>query len=242
MRTLVKLILSLSLIIFGLSESTAQGNKKVIGNGAITTTIIATQSYDKIEVIGSMDVHLEHGSEGNISVTTDSNIQEYIIVEIKDNALMLRTKNDVNLKTKNGIHINVPFKSISGVSLVGSGDIEAKDTIKSDFFDVSVIGSGDIIIAIESHTLDAKVIGTGDLTLSGTAINLEVKVSGSGDFRGNALSAEHTQVYVSGSGDAKVTASMSIKARINGSGTIEYSGNPISNDTKVVGSGVISSK
>ena len=44
MRTLVKLILSLSLIIFGLSESTAQGNKKVIGNGAITTTIIATQS------------------------------------------------------------------------------------------------------------------------------------------------------------------------------------------------------
>jgi|TARA_R110002110_G_scaffold36397_23_gene121468 hypothetical protein len=241
MNTLVKLTLSLSLIIFGFSESTAQRNKKVVGNGDTTTNVRTTQSYEKIEVVGSMDVHLERGSEGSISVTTDSNIQEYIIVELKDNTLVLRTKNNVNLKTKKGIHITVPFKSISGVSLVGSGDIDTENTIKSDSFDVSVTGSGDIVLAVESNNLDAKVTGSGDLTLSGTATNLEVKVSGSGDFQGNSLTAENTQVYVSGSGDAKVSATKSIKARVNGSGDIEYSGKPAKSDTKVIGSGEITS-
>jgi hypothetical protein len=241
MNTLVKFTLSLSLIIFGFSESTAQWNKKVVGNGDITTNNITTQSYDKIEAVGSLDVHLELGNEGNISVSTDSNLQEYIIVEVKDNTLVLRTKNNVTLKTKKGIHITVPFESISGVSLVGSGDIDTKDTIKTDSFDVSVTGSGDIVLAVESNTLDAKVTGSGDLTLTGMATNLEVKVSGSGDFKGSSLNSENTQVYVSGSGDAEVTATKSIKARVNGSGDIRYSGNPVSSDTKVMGSGDISS-
>lgn len=241
MNALVKFTLTLSLIIFGFSESTAQWNKKIVGNGNVTTNNITTQSYEKIEAVGSMDVHLERGKEGTISVTTDSNIQEYIIVEVKGSTLVLRTENNVNLKTKNGIHIKVPFESISGISLVGSGDVDTKDTIKSDAFDVSVTGSGDIVLEVESNDLDAKVTGSGDLTLSGKTINLEVKVSGSGDFVGNSLTAENTEVYVSGSGDAKVTATMSIKARVNGSGDIEYSGNPTKSDTKVMGSGDISS-
>jgi hypothetical protein len=46
---------------------------------------------------------------------------------------------------------------------------------------------------------------------------------------------------VSGSGDADVYASNSLKARVNGSGDIDYSGNPNTSDTKVLGSGSISS-
>ena len=241
MNTIAKITLALTLSLFGISESNAQWNKKVVGNGDITTKKITTQSYDKIKAVGSMDVHLERGNEGNISVTTDSNIQEYVIAEVKDNTLVLRTKKNINLKTKKGIHITVPFEAISGVSLVGSGDIDTKDTIKNDSFDVAVTGSGDVNLAVESNTLDAKVTGSGDMVLTGKATNLEVKVSGSGDFKGNSLNAENTQAYVSGSGDVEVTASKSIKARVNGSGDIEYSGNPDNSDTKVMGSGSISS-
>ena len=241
MNTLVKFTLSLSLIVFGLSKSTAQWNKKVVGNGNITTNNIATQSYDEVKVVGSMDVHLESGKEGNISVTADSNLQEYVIVELKDSTLVLRIENNVSLKTKKGIHIIVPFKSISGVALSGSGDIDTKDTIKSDFLDISVKGSGDIILKIESNNVDARVNGSGDLKVSGSTANLKVKISGSGDVDAGKLSAENTQVHLVGSGDARVTASESIKARINGSGDIEYSGNPKNIDKKVMGSGTISS-
>lgn len=242
MNTLVKITLALTLALFGVSESSAQwGNQKVVGNGDITTKTVSTESYDKIKAVGSLDVHLERGTEGKITIKTDSNLMEYVIVEVDNNVLTVRIKKNMYLKTKKGVHITIPFEGISAVSLVGSGDIDTKDRIKSDTFEVVVTGSGDVILDIESNVLDAKVTGSGDMTLTGSVKNLEVKVSGSGDFKGGSLKTENTQAYVSGSGDAEVSAINSLKARVNGSGSIKYSGNPTKSDTKVSGSGTISS-
>ena len=72
-------------------------------------------------------------------------------------------------------------------------------------------------------------------------MKLEIKVTGSGDFDGGSLNAQNVEAYVSGSGDARVVANKNIKARVNGSGDINYSGNPRTSDTKVMGSGDISS-
>ena len=119
--------------------------------------------------------------------------------------------------------------------------MDSKDTINGEALEVSVTGSGDVVLDLTSTTIDAKITGSGDMTLSGTVKDLEVKLSGSGDFKGSALKAENTQAYVSGSGDAEVYASNNLKARVNGSGNIDYSGNPKTNDTKVLGSGSISS-
>ncbi len=241
MNTLVKITLALTLTVFGVSESNAQWGSKVVGNGDITTKTISTESYDSVEAVGFMDVHLERGTEGKITVKTDSNLHEYVIVEVKNNALILKIKKNTNIKTRKGVHITVPFQDISKISLVGSGDIDSKDVIKNENMDVSVTGSGDMILELDSNAVDAKVSGSGDITLSGRANELEVKLSGSGDFKGGQLKSNNTQAYVSGSGDIEVNAMKSIKARVNGSGDIEYSGNPETSDTKVLGSGSISS-
>jgi hypothetical protein len=188
-----------------------------------------------------MDIHLEKGTEGNISVTTDDNLHEYLEIEVKDNTLVIKTKKNTYLKTKKGIHIKVPFNDISEVSLVGSGDIDTKDTIKADELDVRVTGSGDVVLAVESNMVDANITGSGDMVLTGSTNSLDVSVTGSGDFKGSDLVSQNTEARVSGSGDARVVAKQSLKARVNGSGDITYSGNPEKSDTKTSGSGDISS-
>ena len=215
--------------------------KKIQGDGNITTKTVTTSDYDRVDVVGSMDVILERGTEGSITVTTDDNLHEYISIESSGGQLKIKIENNVSLKTKKGINITVPFESLSEVSLVGSGDVNGKDLIKSDAFEVSVTGSGDLNLKVEAMRLDAKVTGSGDMVLSGTAMEFEVKVSGSGDFDGRSLKAENTQAYVSGSGDAEVYAKTSLKARVNGSGDIRYGGDPATRDTKVSGSGTIKS-
>jgi len=240
MKILLNLVFTIALFIISCSEVHAQLiNKKVVGNGNVVSKVITTGDYDSILTVGSMDVHLEKGTEGKITVTTDDNLQEYIIVEVKYNNLVLRTKKKTTLKTKKGIHIVVPFKDISQLSLIGSGDVDTKDTIKSNEFEVSLTGSGDLNLDINVGELDAKITGSGDMQLSGDVKDFELKISGSGDFNGSSLHSENTQVYVSGSGDATVTAKDHLKARVNGSGNIDYSGNPKSKDTKVSGSGTI---
>lgn len=240
MKTTTKFIAIVFVLLIS-SESFAQwGNKKVIGNGNVTTKTVTTGDYDGVKVVGSLDVHLEKGDEGNITVKTDDNLQEYIIIEVKDNTLVVRTKKNMYLKTKKGIHVTVPFDDISSVALVGSGDVDSKDVVASDNLSVSVTGSGDMTLEAKAKNLSSKVTGSGDITLSGTTTNLEVTVTGSGDFAGGNLIAENTEAKVSGSGDATVYAKSSLKARVSGSGDIEYKGNPEKRDTKVAGSGEIS--
>ena len=244
MKTITKTIFITALTLFSFSVGHAQNwgkNKRVTGNGNVTTKTVNTQDYDGVKLVGSMDVHFEKGSEGNISVTTDENLQEYIIIEVKDNNLIIKTKKHVSLKTKKGIHITVPFQDISDISLVGSGDIDTKDTIKANDLELSITGSGDINLDVDAKDLEVKIVGSGDIVLEGNTSSLELKISGSGDFNGSNLASNNTEVYVSGSGDARVNAKNDLKARVSGSGDIQYSGNPNTSDKKVSGSGTISS-
>lgn len=240
MKTMLKIALSAAVILLGTQTASAQwGNKKVVGNGNVTTKTVNTSDYDGVNVVGSMDVHLEKGSEGNISVTTDDNLHEYIIIEIKGDDLVIKTKKNVYLKTKKGIHVTVPFDDISKVSLTGSGDVDTKDAIDTQNLDVSLTGSGDIVLAVNTGLTKADITGSGDMNLSGKTVNLEVGVTGSGDFSGFDLQADDTDAYVSGSGDVRVVANKSLKARVSGSGDIVYKGNPEKSDTKTSGSGDI---
>ncbi len=233
--------LTLALCLLAAPALFAQWGNKVVGNGNVTTRTVSTADYDEIKAVGSMDVHFEKGTEGTISITTDENLQEYIEVSSEGGELVLKVKKNVYLKTKKGIHITVPFTDLSEVSLVGSGDIDSKDTIQATSLAVSVVGSGDVNLMIDATNTEAKVTGSGDLVLGGSTQNLEVKVTGSGDFRGFDLTSQNTEVTVSGSGDAKVVAKSSIKARVNGSGDVVYKGNPERSDTKTSGSGDITS-
>lgn len=242
MQTILKSILCAGLLLCSIYESNAQwGYNKVVGDGNVTTKTMSTADYDEIKVVGSMDVHFEKGIEGNISVTTDSNLHDYIVIEVKGEELVIKTKKGYHLKTKKGIHVTVPFQDISEVSLTGSGDVDTKDTIKATEFEISVTGSGDITLSVEANSIETNITGSGDVVLKGATNSLAVTVTGSGDFKGFDLQSNNTEARVSGSGDIKVVAKESINARVSGSGDIVYKGNPERKDTKTSGSGDISS-
>jgi len=253
MKTILVLIMFLSSS-YGFAQSFF--NKMTVGNKNITTKTLSTEDYDIIKVFGSIDVHLEKGTEGEITVTTDENLHEYVEINVVDEKLTIKTKSKTSYKTKHGIHITVPFKDISEVRLKGSGDIDTKDPIIANEFYTLVDGSGDINLVVEATEIEARVAGSGDIKLeieasevkasvagsgdiycAGTTSNLEVDVNGSGDFRGYDLNAQNTDVSVNGSGDAKVVAKEKLMARVNGSGDVRYKGNPKNRDVKTSGSG-----
>jgi len=227
--------------LFFASASYAQWGKSIKGNGKMTTVTRTTSDYDGIKCAGSFDFVLVEGTEGKITIEGEENLIEYIITEIKNRALVVKVKNDVNLKTSRNksIKITIPFKEIENVSLAGSGDLWNDNVLASDNLNISLTGSGDIILNIKALKTNASITGSGDVTLKGSTHNLEASVTGSGDFHGFDLEVNDTDVSVTGSGDAKVVCNANLKARVTGSGDIVYKGNPKTEDTKVAGSGSI---
>ena len=242
MRNLKLKLLIPCLMVASLSYGQWWGGKKGIkGNGNVTTVTRTTSDYDGIKCAGFMDFKLVEGNEGKITIEGESNLLEHIVTEVKNGKLVVKVAKGKNLKPSNNepIIVTVPYKDISSVSLAGSGDVWNEGTISASNLSVSLAGSGDIILNVQTSKVKGSVAGSGDLTLKGKTTDLDASVAGSGDFHGFGLDATNTTVSVAGSGDADVVCNGVLKARVAGSGDIEYRGNPTKEDTKVVGSGSI---
>jgi hypothetical protein len=239
----MKKAIVLSLVMAITVSCSAQWGKKIKGNGEKVTIERATGDYDEIGVSGWFDVDLVDGKEGQLTLEGESNLLEYIVTEVKNGKLSIKTENNVNLKPSdwnNGIRITVPVESVSSISLSGSGDIVGKTTIKTDKLSTSMSGSGDITLNVETNSLSASMSGSGDINFSGNTTDFSATISGSGDIKAFELEADNVEAIVSGSADIKVTANKMLQARVSGSGDITYRGNPEKLDTKTSGSGDIS--
>lgn len=224
--------------------STIHAQKKIKGNGNVTSITRTTSDYDDVKFSGSFDYILVAGKEGKIILEGEENLLPYIITEVKNGQLIIRSENRINMQTSRNktIKITVPFESINSVALSGSGDVWNEDVISSNQLKVALTGSGDIKLKIQTTSLDASVTGSGDLVLNGKTDTATIAVTGSGDYKGYELDANDMDVSVQGSGDAKVLSNGNLKARVSGSGSIDYKGNPKKEDCKVAGSGSINKK
>lgn len=111
-------------------------------------------------------------------------------------------------------------------NVAGSGDIECKQ-LKAADMDISVAGSGDLKIENAQVTLaNASVAGSGTVKISGSADKANYSVAGSGDLYASDFKVQDISASVAGSGDIKCHAVEHLKARVSGSGTIGYKGNP----------------
>lgn len=232
-----------TLILAITASCSAQWGKKIKGNGDKVTIERSTGDYDAIAVSGWFDVDLVDGKEGQLTLEGESNLLEYIVTEVKNGKLIIKTENNVNLKPSDwngGIRITVPVERISAISLSGSGDIVGKTTLKTDDLETTMSGSGDITLDVDADWIDASMSGSGDITFSGNTTDFSATISGSGDIKAFDLEADNVKATVSGSADIRVTANKMLEARVSGSGDIRYRGNPEKLDTKTSGSGDIS--
>ncbi|PKD19199.1 hypothetical protein APR41_16540 [Salegentibacter salinarum] len=241
-----KLILILSVLFIASSPVQAQwwgSNETIKGNGEMTSEKRNTGDYDEITLVGSMDVELVSGSEGNLTVEAESNLQEYITTEVNGGTLKISIEKGYNLRPSRnkGIKVTVPFQDLDAVEVTGSGDLWNSATITARNFSTKLTGSGDIKLDLEVENLEGAVTGSGDIQLRGKARDFDCKVTGSGDFKAYDLRAENVEATVMGSGDIQISANKKLKAKVMGSGDIKYKGNPENQDFKTSGSGSISS-
>src|SRR5690606_20860261 len=240
MDALIKISFAITLFLFGNFYTNAQNTNSIKGSGNVITKTVNTESYEKIHISGSMQVFLKKGAEGNINVSAEDNVMDRIVVESDGETLTISMKNNTSLRNTKKIKITVPFEEISEISLRGSGNVEGKDLLKSSALVLNIHGSGNIHAAVEADSLDAALNGSGDMQLSGKVADVGVKTAGSGNFEGKELVVDNAKIHIFGSGDSTIYAKNALEARIHGSGSVLYAGNPTT-DVKVRGSGKVKS-
>lgn len=214
-------------------------NETVKGNGNIITEQRDVSVNPTIKSLGSFDVVLHQGAPSSVKVTADENLMDYIVVEERDGALDIRTKEHVNLNSTKKIRIDITTNRIEEVLLAGSGNINSDGKFTgSEKLKLSIAGSGNISMEINTPEVEATIAGTGDISVIGETRDAEIRIAGVGNFKAEGLKAENVKVHIAGSGNVKVFADASLDVDIAGSGSIYYRGNP-NIKQHIAGSGTI---
>lgn len=216
--------------------------KKIKGNGDITTITRTVSDYHKIGIAGDFDVKLVKGKEGTITIKADENLLEFIKTEVKNGNLSIKVKKGYQIRPKKQIEITIPYNEINGVSLAGSGNIFSIDEIKSNELKLSLAGSGNMDLKILAKNSDTNIAGSGNIKLKGIASEIRCSIAGSGNLNGYNLKTNKATIKIAGSGNVKIEVTNEVHANIAGSGNVIYTGNPEIVKSKSAGSGSVVKK
>lgn len=202
------------------------------------------EAFSEINLRVDAKLHLEQGPKQSVEIVAKGSTLDELVTEVKNRELVIRFKTKSLLwkdfeTGKIEIFITVP--DISALTVSGSGDIDNDGPIESRILNLTLSGSGSIKLDdLKSERLKANVSGSGNVEVKGdgTAEDLGVNISGSGSFKGENFKSQDVTVRISGSGNAYIDCENSLIARILGSGSIFYKGNPRI-DQSVGGSGKV---
>ena len=210
-------------------------------------------------------IKLNQQDETSVSVIADDELLEYLVVELKDDTLVIRLKDKSVFSWRksfkqNELKISISTPDIEGIYLNGSGDLDASDIV-SPVLTVGIHGSGDahlgnvdtenLSIGIYgSGTVDARnlasesakfsIHGSGKMTFASVVSSFNViGIHGSGNFRSNLFEGKEMKVNIHGSGDIKMPDIdfQSIEGAIHGSGDITLGGKARTVNVRKHGSG-----
>jgi hypothetical protein len=224
-----------AVLLGGLLPTEALG-QTVEGSGVRGTRAEPARGITRVSLGAPGTLVVEVGREGDLQIEGDANLVERLVVEREGDALVIRTPRRANFRPDLPLRYRLRVASLEGVSVAGSGRIEAAG-VSAAAFDVSVAGSGEAVIGrLDARTVTVSVAGSGDAVLGGTADDIEVSIAGSGNAEAGDLAARRADVSIAGSGDATVHARDRLDVSIVGSGDVRYRGNPTVNRS-VMGSG-----
>jgi Putative auto-transporter adhesin, head GIN domain len=207
----------------------SSGNR-IAGSGRAVDDVRTPGSFSAIRVSGPIDVELKASEREQVTVRFDDNLVSVVETQVTTDAtpaLEIRLQPGASFRSGGSPKVIVEFKSISSLSLSGSGDVHA-DAVRGPLMAVSVAGSSDVKVdRLDVDVLGVSIAGSGDFTAAGRATEQGYSIAGSGDIKAENLVGQTVKVRIAGSGDARVNAEQMLTVSIAGSGDVIFRGTPV---------------
>jgi hypothetical protein len=189
------------------------------GNGQPKTVNYALKSFTDLEILwidGKIEV--EYGSsQSDISIATDENIYNMLLVENTEGVLKLEFKNNY----KNRLWVEDDKTTIKIRTTQQPRKIVYKANADATFK------------GIDANTLTIEKDGNGDVNFEGKVDNLNLTKSDNGSVLAEKLIAQNASLDCSGNGSVKVFAKNINKQSIRGNGGMMNAANASTNGANV---------
>jgi len=208
----------------------------VVGSGNVISETRTVDTFHSVELKGSGNLYVTQDETPELRIEAEDNILPLLKTYVTDGVLVIEREPFKCITTRKPVNAYVTMNEVKQLSLSGSGKIIGQTKITSDSLGVTVSGSGNIDLEVDTEELRTTISGSGNAQLKGDATAHDFTISGSGDIQSYDLDTEKSTVVISGSGKSEVSVSNELDVKIFGSGDVYYKGDPVIN-TEITGSG-----
>lgn len=199
-------------------------------------------NFEWIAMNISGKVYVTQGDKDEVIIEALERDLREIRTEVHGGRLSISTESDRSWfswgdKLEGKVNVYITVRQLRGASVSGSGDIISQSLIKTEDFDASISGSGDIKLELDARTIESRISGSGNIELKGSAEKARLGISGSGKYYADDLKVDDYNISITGSGKASINIYGDLDVRIAGSGSVYYSGDPTDINSRVSGSG-----
>jgi hypothetical protein len=152
-----------------------------------------------------------------VSIHGDANLLPLVTTTVRGSTLWIAQARDFNTNAPMRVDVTIP--AIHLLLISGSGNVTAN--------------------GITGDRLTVNVGGAGQISAAGRIDTLEARLSGAGSLRLQQLVSGDAKAFLDGTGEIRLMATRSLDARLEGTGSIGYTGNPQRLRRVVTGTGAI---
>lgn len=221
-----KAILSIIVLLLGMSLLAGCAFGMVVGSGRSVTETRAVSNFNAVEFAFIGDLAITQGAEESLTITGDDNIVTLIRTTVRDGVLRIDAGAANVGRPIVPLRYALTVKNLDSLSLSGLGNIEMA-SLEGRNLALSLSGAGSLTIDnLTATDLAVSLSGLGSANLSGEVNKQAATVSGAGSYYAADLRSQAAAIQISGLGNAEVWVVETLSADISGAGSIEYKGAP----------------
>lgn len=217
------LILSiLSLIILSCSVDTI----RIDGNDYITSKNYDYSNYSGIEISDGFNAYITFSdTEESIEIEANDNLHPYIITTKHNNSLVIKLKNNINIKGPATLNVYIKTKSIINFKASADTKIYLQNKLTTNNVEVNL--SADCFFGGELDINNLKYYGSADsrADLYGKVNFLEANLSADSKISGYGLEINDLKIKMSADCDAYLTVKETIDIDAFADCALFYKGN-----------------
>jgi hypothetical protein len=211
-------------------------NDCIRGEGEPITLSLELETITSIVLNSNYDLQIAQGNEQKVEIIAPANIISSLNTNVKNGKWEIMFDPCVKVR---GVQIKLTVPFLKSIRIAGSGNVKSLNNLNFDELALSIAGSGDMDLTVNSRQLASSIIGTGNITLNGSSLNHQIHIQGSGDVDAKNFETVNTKIEIIGSGDAEIFVTGKIDANISGSGDIHYKDTGVNIVSVINGSGEI---
>ncbi|HEV7912663.1 MAG TPA: head GIN domain-containing protein [Albitalea sp.] len=182
--------------------------------------------FDAVLWDATGELLIEQTNRERLVVEAEPAVLAKIVAEVRDGRLHLRFRPGP-VQTQQPIRFRLEVKTLTALETRGSGAVRI-GTLSLPALSLRLTGSEELQLAgLTARRLDVQLEGAGSLRIAAGRVDSQrVVISGAADYDALGLASRHADVAITGSGELRVAVTERLVARIAGSGTVLYRGQP----------------